>query len=139
MTLIQWNSNGFHDHKGELQYLIQNLNPTYIAMQETRLRSHQNAQLNGYTAHRKDRTTHNNANGDVAIFVKNTTHAEPLNIQTNLEAIAISIHIPEKIAILNIYLPPNIIIDKNDIDGLIKQIPKPFILTGDLNCHNFLW
>ena len=41
--------------------------------------------------------------------------------------------------ICSVYLPPSITIDSNELDELIYQLPKPFILMGDFNDHSSLW
>uniref|UniRef100_A0A2S2Q6Z7 Endonuclease/exonuclease/phosphatase domain-containing protein n=1 Tax=Sipha flava TaxID=143950 RepID=A0A2S2Q6Z7_9HEMI len=41
--------------------------------------------------------------------------------------------------ICNIYLPYQHIFNKNNIENILYQIPKPFIMTGDFNSHSTEW
>ena len=43
------------------------------------------------------------------------------------------------ISICNIYIPPSYSLKTKDLENIISQIPKPFILLGDFNAHNHLW
>lgn len=107
MALIQWNANGFYSHLPELQNLLTQTKATYICIQETRCREDQTAKLRGYTTFQKNRNTHLNASGGIAILVNNNSYAEEIPLQTDLEAVAILTYTSQRITICNIYLPPN--------------------------------
>lgn len=139
MTIVQWNCNGFNAHIGELQHLVSYTQPYYICLQETRLHKHQQARLKGYTVYRKDRENDINASGGVAVLVADTRYAQEVNIHSSLEAIAITTYNPIKLTICSVYLPPNKNISQSDLINLLKQLPTPFILTGDFNGHNISW
>lgn len=47
--------------------------------------------------------------------------------------------LPKRITICNIYFPPNLQFDIEELNNLIPQLPKPFILLGDFNSHNKIW
>ncbi len=64
---------------------------------------------------------------------------EQIDIQTEIEAVAIKIQAPATISVCNIYLPNSHSLDANEMKDLIKQLPKPFILLGDFNSHNTTW
>lgn len=55
-----------------------------------------------------------------------------------MQAIAVSATLHRTITICSIYIPPSDII-QSEIDPLIKQHPKPFILLGDFKCQNEIW
>lgn len=74
--------------------------------------------------------------------IKNTYHCSKIDIDTNLQAVAAQITIDNenKVTICSIYLKPYELVDNDtDLNLLIAQLPKPFILTGDINAHNPLW
>lgn len=137
--IIQWNCNGFFSHLGELQAIIAKTQPKYVLLQETNLKPNTLAKMNGYTVHRNDRKTNQRASGGVAIFVKNTKHAEPIPLQTNIEAVAIKTYIPDLVTICNIYIPPDHQTNEADLLTLLQQLPKPYIISGDFNAHNVSW
>ncbi|XP_072389516.1 uncharacterized protein [Diabrotica undecimpunctata] len=41
--------------------------------------------------------------------------------------------------ICNIYIPPTQNPSTNEILDLIKQIPSPRLIVGDINAHNYIW
>lgn len=139
MALIQWNTNGFYSHLGELKLITAQIQPIFICIQETRFKGNQTGTLKGYTTFHKNRLDAGNASGGVAILAKNNYHAEEITLQTDLEAVAISTFVPQKITICNIYLPPNKPFSLLDMHNLIQQLPSPYLIVGDFNSHNALW
>lgn len=139
MSILQWNCNGFHAHLGELQTITNQIQPQIICLQETRLHTHHKSKLNGFTIYRKDRYNPANASGGVAILVHSSLLSQQLNIQTDLEVIAITTFLPNKITVASIYLPPNQPLSQTELTNLIKKLPPPFILAGDFNAHNNIW
>jgi hypothetical protein len=53
--------------------------------------------------------------------------------------VAVRVTLHKTITICSIYLPPNVSVKHEDLNNLIKQLPEPFILLGDLNGHSPLW
>ncbi len=120
--------------------LLQNkYNPTVICLQETNLKSNQTPKLKGYNCYQTNRSNFVHASGGVAILIKNNFHAQTITLQSNYKVIAIKTNLPYNINICNIYLPNSHLIIQEDVENLIKQLPKPFILVGDFNSHNNLW
>lgn len=78
------------------------------------------------------------ASGGVAILVKDSLYATPVNIPSNIEFIAIRIYNRRPVTVCSIYIPPNSNPDPTHIDN-INQLPKHFILAGDFNAHNVIW
>ena len=64
-------------------------------------------------------------------------HRIPL--ETNLQAIAIQARLHKQVTICNVYINPKQNITLKDLENLTKQLPKPFIITGDFNSHHTLW
>lgn len=95
--------NGFYSHLAELQHLISKINPLYICIQETRFKSTQTVNLRNHNVYRKDRNNPRNASGGVAIIVQNHLLTDEIPLTTELEAIAVSTHVPNvgKITICN--------------------------------------
>lgn len=77
--------------------------------------------------------------GGVVIFIKSHTIPEEITLNTNLEAVAVKIRFPLCITLCNIYLPNSNSVNKIDLNNLISQLPTPFIILGDFNCHHFYW
>lgn len=139
MNILQWNANGFYTRYERLQLLCQNHKPEIICIQETNFKANSKGKLKGFKCYNKNRHYSNIASGGVAIFAKEYLPAEQIDIQTEIEAVAIKIQAPATISVCNIYLPNSQSLDANEIKDLIKQLPKPFILLGDFNSHNTIW
>lgn len=60
-----------------------------------------------------------------------------MNIKLLIVTIRASLH--KTISSCSVYITPNDPIDGTELDKLLKQLPKPFILMGDFNSHNIIW
>lgn len=136
---IQWNINGFYSRLNFIQLLLSEVKPIALCLQETRLKPEQKPKVKNYTGYFKSRTIQTIASGGVAIFVKDEYKSAELPLQTNLEAIAVTIWYPSSITICNVYIPPDKKIDSIDIQNLIEQVPNPHIILGDFNAHSTTW
>ena len=45
----------------------------------------------------------------------------------------------KSITICSLYLPPHCKFSKHDLENLINQLPRPYLLLGDFNSHSKLW
>lgn len=75
----------------------------------------------------------------MAIFIKDNIESEEINLNTQLEAIAITAKLQNKICICNVHLPDSTPFTQQDLMLLISQLPKPYIIVGDFNSRNILW
>lgn len=138
--LLQWNLNGFNKKINELKILIAEHLPDLLCLQETNFTDKSYKTLRNYTCYNKNRTNGLRASGGVAIYVKTALPSTQINIITHLEAIAISVHLNESnLNICNLYIPNQTKIEISDIENIIKQLPKPFIILGDFNAHSTIW
>ena len=60
-------------------------------------------------------------------------------LNTTLEAVAVTVHSEKRYTVCSIYLSPNRSVDKSEIRSIIHQLPRPFLLLGDLNGKHPLW
>lgn len=139
MALVSWNCHGFKQHVSELRDLVNTYHPACIAVQETFLRSSQTAKLRRYSTFRNDNDGGERVSGGVALFVSQNYPSCPFHINTELQAVAIQIHIHSLVTICSLYLPPNTTISQISLHNLINQLPVPFIVLGDFNGHSPLW
>lgn len=58
-----------------------------------------------------------------------------------MQALAVQVKLPTERTYVSLYIPPshdnNIL--KDELNELILQIPKPFVIMGDLNAHSDIW
>lgn len=138
-NIISWNTQGLRTSRQELQLIINNLEPSIICLQETMCKTDKVAEIRGYNAIHRQRQTSNRAAGGIITAIKNGIDYTEILLNTQMEITAVKVESPINATILNIYIPPNVVIPKNEITGILTQIPKPFIMTGDMNAHHHLW
>lgn len=130
---LQWNIRGFNCNFEDLLLLIKDFNPIALNLQETLLSSDKDLHLSGYTAY-----TTNSHRGNAICIQNNMLHTSiPLN--TDLEALAVRISTYKSITLCSLYISPSHICSKQDILKLIRQLPEPFLIMGDLNGHSQRW
>lgn len=96
--------------------------------------------LRGYQCFNKNRPNQQIACGGVAIYCKDFYSVTQIPLDTNIEAVAISVlYERQQISIINIYLPSNTNITQEDLHNLVQQAPSPRIILGDFNSHNIIW
>ncbi|KAL4096826.1 hypothetical protein QTP88_021709 [Uroleucon formosanum] len=138
--LIQWNLNGFQKKINELKILIAEHSSDLICLQETNFTDQTYKTLRNYICYTKNRTNGLRASGGVAIYVKPFFSSKQINVKIHLEAIAISIQLNAiNLNVCNLYLPNQTKIELSDIENIIKQLPKPFMILGDFNAHCTMW
>lgn len=137
--ILQWNCNGLYAHIAELKLLLNELDPFLFCIQETRFKHDHIPQLKGFNCVFHNHYNENNASGGVMICVKSGFRYIEIDLNSNLQAVAIEVYYPQRFTICNIYLPPNQIINQIDIEHIINILPKPFILLGDMNAHSTMW
>lgn len=79
--------------------------------------------------------------GGVAIAVSRNVPHSRIPVTTTLQAVAVQVNLPTKRTYVSLYIPPshdnNIL--KDELNELILQLPKPFLIMGDLNAHSEIW
>lgn len=124
-----------------LREIIREKDPIGLVLQELKLPYDSNFDIKGYKSFLKTQKVQEgeNAQGGVGIWIKNKIPAHRVELKTSLQAVAVSVMMHRRVTVCSIYLPPNKIITRQEIEGLIKELPKPFLLLGDANAHNKLW
>lgn len=114
-------------------------NPGLVCLQETKLGTRIfNPGLN-YEIYNSPPPPGDHSHGGAAVIVNKSLQHSPITLDSNLQAVAISVILEKSVTICSLYLPPRCRFRKNDILDLIKQLPTPFFILGDFNCHNPLW
>ena len=140
--IIQWNCEGLIPKKAELEHLLTKKDPICLCLQETKLPYNSTCTLPGYSAFLKNLEVPDggDAHGGVGVFVRKGISAFQINLDTRLQAVAVSIKFRKRITICSVYLPPApAVIHKWQLESLIEQLPRPFLLLGDFNAKSKLW
>ena len=142
-TIIQWNFRGIKANHKELLLLLKRYNPKIVCLQEIFLIDINHLQIKNFQSYHYIHTDGQRASGGVSIHVRKDIlqHQiyQQININSELQVIALKATLHKPINICCIYLPPHDPIHNQKLDKLIEQIPKPHILLGDFNSHNTVW
>lgn len=137
--IIQWNCQGARTRKQELLDLIQNEKPVVLAIQETKLQESTTFNLPGYTCYRKEGHFNRTPHGGVAIFVHQDIAHNLITVNTTLQSISVQVNLGRTVTISSIYTSRSHVITEELFNDLIRQLPKPVLLLGDLNSYNQIW
>ena len=137
--ILQWNCRGLKANYEETLLLLKDYEPAALCLQETHLKDTDNISIRNYTAFHTVSANNERAAGGVSIFINNNAPHSHIPLNTNLQAVAVSISLHRVITLCSIYIPPSSRLSPKDLDDLVPQLPSPFILLGDFNGHNILW
>ena len=79
------------------------------------------------------------ASGGSSIVVKNSIPQSQIQLNTNIQAVAVKVTLHKTIHVCSIYLPPGDPFNIAELEHLIVQLPKPFIIMADFNSHSNVW
>ena len=137
--IIQWNCRGLKPNYNEVSLLISEYNPSVFCFQETFLKRDDNISLRGFNVYNYVHTDCLRPSGGASIFVKSSFPQRKIDLQTELQATAVSVTLDREITICSVYIPPSFSLNSQHLDNLLQQLPSPYILLGDFNGHNILW
>ena len=104
-TIIQWNIRGCIYHYCDLKILLSEYNPICMCLQETHFKPGQSYSLKHYNIVRHDSPIQVRVNGGVAIFIRQDATFKQVNLNTDLQAVAVRMSAPYNVTVCNIYLP----------------------------------
>ncbi|KAJ8049377.1 RNA-directed DNA polymerase from mobile element jockey [Holothuria leucospilota] len=81
----------------------------------------------------------NRAIGGSSLLVNKTVPHSTIQLNTNLQAVAIRTTLHRTVTVCSVYIPPRYNLKRDDMDSLIRQLPTPFLLLGDFNSHSDMW
>ncbi|GBL76420.1 UNC93-like protein [Araneus ventricosus] len=120
----------------DIKSIINKYQPICLGLEETYLKPHLSPKFKNYTTQRRDFQQGSRASGGVAYLTSCQIPSKPILLKTQLQAVALQIQLNSRIIVCYLYLPPSVHIEQKRLDGLIQQLPSPFLLLGDFNGHN---
>ena len=137
--ILQWNCRGLKSNFNEILLLLTTLNPAILCLQETFLKENDTFDFKGYKSYNHIHTMCDKAAGGSTILVDSRIPHSKINLNSELQAVAIRVTLHKVMTICSVYLPPNSNIHKSTLNDLVEQLPTPYIIVGDFNGHNPLW
>ena len=138
-SILQWNCRGLKANFNELLILTTLFSPNVICLQETFLKTTDNTSFKHYNMYNYIATDNQIASGGTSILVKSNVPHRRIDINSNLQAVAVNVTLSKSITICSVYLPPHCNFSKHDLENLLKQLPSPYILLRDFNSQSKLW
>ena len=139
-AIVQWNVGGMSNKKKEIIELINTYKANIVALQETMLSNDYLIKIPKYNVVAKEGTFNYRQHGGVAIYIHGDIPFQEINLDTPIQAVAVTVQLRIKVTICNIYSPPSAdSLTSDNIKALYDQLPKPCILLGDFNAHSQRW
>ena len=127
--IIQWNCRGLKPNYNEVSVslLISEYNPSVFCFQETFLKPDDNIPLKDFNVYNYVPTDCLRPSAGASIFVKSSFPQRKIDLQTVLQAIAISVTLDREITICSVYIPPSFSLNFQHLDNLLQQLPSLYI------------
>ena len=138
--ILQWNVRGVRARHQDISVLIKEQDPSCICLQELKLPNNSKFNIcNLYKSYLKLPNDNEIPKGGTMIAVKTSISHHHIQLNTNLQAVAVSFASGNIKSLCSIYLPPDELIPEDQMSELVDQLPRPTLIVGDLNAHNPLW
>ena len=128
-SFVSWNCRGIRSRIDDVKNIISTYNPICLALQETFLKPTNQLKIRGFHCFRKDCSRNSNVSGGVCIFTSNRYPSTEHQLNTTLQAVAVRIHTTRLITICSLYLPPHDVINLEELNALVDQLPAPFCIV----------
>ena len=135
-TIIQWNCRGLKINFLEITLLVQAFLPVAFCLQESHLKRSDNISLKNYSIYSTYVDENDRAAGGSTILVKDQVLHSAVDLDTDLQAVAVRISLDKTITLCSVYIPPNSSLNLNQLKHLTGQLPAIHILLRDFNGHN---
>ena len=151
MSLIQWNCRGLFSSSEHIRLLFRDFNALILCLQETKLGDDSYNPGINYNFHRSPPIIEERAQGGTAFIIHKSVRYSILHLNTDLQACAVQVQLEKRVTLCSLYLGPSLEdhlsdglgqprhLDVTDLQGLVDQLPQPFILMGDFNAKHTLW
>ena len=127
--IIQWNCRGLKPNFNEVSLLISEYNPSVFCFQETFLKPDDNISLKGFNIYNYVHTDCLRPSGGASVFVKSSFPQRKIDLQTELQATAVSVTFDKEITTCSVYIPPSFFLNSQHLDSLLQQLP--YLLQGE--------
>lgn len=138
--ILQWNVRGVRARHQDISLLIKEQDPSCLCLQELKLPNNTQYKIGKhYNTYLKLPHDNDIPKGGTLIAIKETISHYLIQLNTDLQAVAVSFASGRLKSLCSVYLPPNEQITEEQMAELLDQLPRPTLIVGDLNAHNPLW
>ena len=139
MSIIQWNIQGYTRRYTDLRKLIETSSPGCICLQETMLGSKVPRPPAGYSIITHPSEADPIPGMGLATLINSSLPFIKLDLNTNIQALAVRVGLNKLVTVCNIYISPRINHEEEEFIDLIEQLPPTYIVLGDFNAKSTLW
>ena len=97
--------------------MVSEYNPSVFCFQETFLKPDDNISLKGFNVYNYVHTDCLRPSGGASILVKSSFPQRKIDLQTDLQATAISVTLDREITICSVYIPPFFSLNSQNLDN----------------------
>ena len=137
--ILQWNCRRVRPNYEELLLLLNKYISKVVCLQETFLKDKNQLSIKHFQSWNHLYKDGHRISGGVSILVRKDIPQQQINIDSELQVIAMKTTLHKPVNICSIYILPHDPINDKKLEKLIEEIPKPHILLGDFNSHNTIW
>ena len=137
--ILQWNYRGLKPNYNEIVLLLYLVKPSVFCLQETFLKPEDDINFKSFNMCNYIYTDGHKPSGGRSILIHSICPQREITLSTDLKAVAVSVTLNKEIAICSLYIPPNFTLHYQQLDSLLQQLPSPYLLVDNCNCHNILW
>lgn len=135
--IIQWNLQSYRSNFSHLKLLIADHTPACICLQET-LTGVNLRPPSSYVAYTSRPTRQDAHERGTAILVHQRIFHQHVPLNTCLQATAVKLNLGSIYTVCSLYLP-HTDVTRAEIAALLDQLPRPYLLLGDMNARSHLW
>jgi hypothetical protein len=121
---------------------LDSTHPDIVCLQETWLPHNKPVKLSNYQSPPAHKERTEGGRGGVCVFTRVGIPCTLVPIVTELEACAVQIYLhSHSITVCSLYIPPAYDTGNltSDLDSLVSQLPRPFLISADVKAHHFSW
>lgn len=56
-----------------------------------------------------------------------------------MQIVVVKVFLNRSYTVYSLYLPPHVPVERDNLEGIARDLPYPFLLYGDFNAHHPLW
>ena len=138
-SIVQWNCNGFPSSRiDDLDSIFCEFRPSVLCLNHTNFHMDKYHSIRGFEGLHYFIPDYSNIGG-VSMYIRSAVRYNQVNLTTNLQCLAVTISLGCVFTICTLYVPPSYDLSYEDVSGLIEQLPRPFIVVGDINARSVAW
>ena len=120
-NIINWNCRGFKKNIDEINIILKDYDPVVLCCQDTYTITNNTIDFRKYVSYTYAEAIDGRATGGVSVMVKKTPHRQ-VNLNTDLQAVAVSLSMHKTVTLCSMYIPPSYALDNRELDNLLEQL-----------------